>query len=297
MIAHADGIGSYNALSIVYEQIPGTELYDKLDYQREGRTHWVLAMLKKIFGPHDDRQLMSLIMHGVRWGVQAPMQTRIAPQLERLDARIRGVGAAFKKLLDKGLYYKMKRLRRVHERIEPDGPCPFIVIPPIIIGTGGTDKPDNPNEKRIVGDQSAPHLDQGVRERNAPHGEPDGPAAVSLNDLMGPRPGGAHRGQMLDPTRYPMPHPEVKVRPRQCYSDNCVLRHMAWAAETYLASVKDDGRHMFFQFEMSPEEERTCSFQVAMELPRRDDNAGRRSETPTESQSSSCGSYSSSRRA
>lgn len=268
LIAHADGIGSYNALSIVYEQVPGTELYDKMDYQREGRTHWVLEMLKKIFGTHDDRQLMSLIMHGVRWGVAPPMQTRIAPQLERLDSRIRGVGAAFKKLLDKGLYYKMKRLRRAHERIEPDGPCPFIVIPPYVIGSGGTDKADNPSEARIVGDQSAPHRDQGVRERNAPHGEPDGPVAVSMNDLMGPQPGGSNRGKMLDPAQYPMPHPEIKVRPRQCYGDNCVLRHMAHAAGTYLAAVKDDGRHMFFQFEMSPEEDRTCSFQVVIELPR-----------------------------
>ena len=32
-------------------------------------------------------------------------------------------------------------------------------------GTGGTDKPDNPHEKRIVGDQGCPHPEQALRER------------------------------------------------------------------------------------------------------------------------------------
>ena len=88
-IAHADGIGYYNALSIVWELDPATGLYDKLDFERPGRTHWNLMYLKEIFGIHDDQQLMSLVMHGVRWGVQAPLQIRIAANLERLDDRRR----------------------------------------------------------------------------------------------------------------------------------------------------------------------------------------------------------------
>jgi hypothetical protein len=43
----ADGIGSYNSMSFVYEQIDGTDHYGLLDYQREGRTHWTLAYLLK----------------------------------------------------------------------------------------------------------------------------------------------------------------------------------------------------------------------------------------------------------
>ena len=270
-IAHADGIGSYNALSIVYELDPSTGLYDKMDFQRPGRTHWNLGYLKEAFGIHDDQQLMSLVMHGVRWGVQAPLQIRIAANLERLDARIRGVGEAFKKLIAKGLYYKYKKLRRAHEQISPDGPGPFIIIPSYIVGTGGTDKPDNPNEKRIIGDQGAPHADQRVHERNAPHGDPDGPAVTSLNDMMGPEPGSVPRGSMLDSSRYPMPHPESKVRPRQAYGDSAVLSHMAHVNKTYLAGFKSDGRHMFFQFEMAPEEERTCSFTSIIPFPLLDD--------------------------
>ena len=41
----ADGIGSYNSMLFVYEQIDGTDHYGLLDYQREGRTHWTLAYL------------------------------------------------------------------------------------------------------------------------------------------------------------------------------------------------------------------------------------------------------------
>ena len=267
-IQHADGIGSYNALIIVYEQIEASGLYGAMDYQREGRTHWVLQLLKRIFGDHDDHYLMSLIMGGVRWNVTAPMQIRIAANLERLDSRIQGVGAAFAKLLKKGLYYKYKRLRREHERITPDGPGPLITIPAYIVGSGGTDKPDNPNEKRIIGDQSSPHPEQDVRECNEPHGKPNGPAIVSLNDMMGPAPGTVPRGQPLDPKRYPMPERESKPRPRQSYNDAAVVKHMAQLNGSYVAGFKDDGRHKFFQFEMAPEEERTCSFVVLIMLPR-----------------------------
>ena len=271
-IKHADGIGTYNALSIVWEFDTATGLYDMLDFQRPGRTHWTLEYLKNVFGIHDDQQLLSLVMHGVRWGVQAPMQIRIAANLERLDDRIRGVGEAFRKLIAKGLYYKYKKLRRASEQISPDGPGPLLIIPSFIVGTGGTDKPDNPAEKRIVGDQGAPHADQRVRERNKPHGEPEGPIAVSMNDMMGPEPGSVPRGRMLDATRYPMPHPEVKVRPRQAYGDSAVLSHMAHVNNTYMAGFKSDGRHMFFQFEMAPEEERTCCFTVITPFQLTDDS-------------------------
>ena len=271
-IPHADGIGTYNALSIVYELDEATGLYDKLDYTREGRTHWVLNVLRQVFGEHDDGYLMSLVMHGVRWGIAAPMQIRIAANLERLDTRIRGVGAAFRKLLKKGLYYKFKKLRRANETISPDGPGPFIILPPYVVGTGGTDKPDKPDEKRIVGDQGNPHPEQGVRERNQPHGEPTGPEIVSMNDMMGPAPGTVPRGQLLDATRYPMPERESKPRPKHVYRDEAILSHMAHVNGSYKAGFKDDGSNMFFQFEMSPEEERTCCFLVLMELPVVDDD-------------------------
>eukprot|EP00900_Chrysochromulina_parva_P012604 jgi/Chrpa1/21344/Chrysochromulina_OHIO_Genome00026080-RA len=241
-IAHADGIGTYNALTIIWELDPATGLYDKLDFERPGRTHWVINMLRQLLGKHDDHQLLSLIMHGVRWGVQAPMQIRIAANLERLDERARGT-------------------------IDPDDPDPFVTIPAYAVGTGGTDKPDNPNEKRIVGDQGCPHPEQALRERNQPHGPPDGPIIVSMNDMMGPAPGPVKRGQPLDPRRYPMPDPESKPRPRHSYRNGAILSHMAHVGRTYVAGFKDDGRHMFFQFEHSPEEERTCAFIVVIPFP------------------------------
>ena len=65
-----------------------------------------------------------------------------------------------------------------------------------------------------------------------------------------------------------MPEPESKPRPRQSYNDAAVVKHMAQVNGSYVAGFKDDGRHMFFQFEMAPEEERTCSFVVLIMLPR-----------------------------
>ena len=79
------------------------------------------------------------------------MQIRIGANLERLDERAKRVGEAFGKLLKKGLYYKYKKLRRADEKIDPDGPGPFVTIPVYVVGTGDTDKPDNPCEKLIVG--------------------------------------------------------------------------------------------------------------------------------------------------
>ena len=265
-IPHADGIGAWNTFTVVWEFDETTRKYDKLDYARPGRTKWVLELLRKLFGIHCDDQLMSLVMEGVRWGIAAPMHVRIAPQLERLDSRTRGVGAAFKKLIDAGRYYKVRKLRRVHEQISPNGEGPFVIIPPYIIGIGGTDKVDNPNEKRVIGDASSPHEDQPVRERNHPHGEPDGPLLTSVNDMMGPAPGKTPRGVPLDPKVWPMPDPESKPRPRHMYNDVAVVSHMAEVGETYLAAIKDDGRHMFFQFEVSPEDERVCCFLAVLEM-------------------------------
>ena len=112
-----------------------------------------------------------------------------------------------------------------------------------------------------------PHPEQAMRERNKPHGAPDGPLIVSLNDMMGPKPGTMPRGQLLDPMRYPMPEPESKPRPRHSYRNGAVLSHMAHVNRTYKAGFKDDGRHMFFQFEQSPEEERTCAFVAVIPHP------------------------------
>jgi hypothetical protein len=179
-----------------------------------------------------------------------------------MDTRVQGVGHAFKKLIDKGLYYKYTKLRRANEKVEPDGPGPFNVLPMCSVGSGGTDKPDNPSESRIIGDQTSPHPVQDVRERNSPHGPPDGERAVSLNDMMGPTPGTVPRGQRLDENKYPMPDPEHKTRPRYEYRNAAILSYFCALAGTYMAGTKDDGRHMFFQFEMAPEEERTCCFMV-----------------------------------
>ena len=63
-----------------------------------------------------------------------------------------------------------------------------------------------------------------------------------------------------------MPDPETKTKPRELYGNMAVLNHIARKARSYVVAVKDDGRHMFFQFELSPEDEWTCTFTVILEL-------------------------------
>jgi hypothetical protein len=72
---------------------------------------------------------------------------------------------------------------------------------------------------------------------------------------MGPTPGSTPRGRPIDPARYPMPDAESKPRPRHSYRNGAIPSHMAHVNKTYKAGLKekDDGRHMFFQFEMAPE--------------------------------------------
>ena len=77
--------------------------------------------------------MLSIILDGVRWGVKAPQQIRVSPNLERMDTHTHGVSASFSKLIDKGLYYKFKKLRRVDEATSIDGPCPFIFIQPFYV--------------------------------------------------------------------------------------------------------------------------------------------------------------------
>ena len=264
-IAHADGIGSYNALSLLYERDSETGLYDLLDFERPRHTHWVLKYMRQIFGDIEDQMLLSLIFDGVRWGVNPQRQIRIAANLERLDARVEKVGRAFAKLIEKGLYYKYTKLRKQGGSLDPNADAGYSVhLPTYVVGAGGTDKADSPSEARIVGDQTAPHDE--VREQNSPHGASDGPIAISLNDLMGPTPGTFKRGVKLQ-GNYPMPDPETKTRPKHVYRNAAIMSHIASTAQTYLVSVKDDGRHFFFQFEISPEDEWTCSFLVLVPFP------------------------------
>ena len=262
MIPHTDGIGHWNALDVIWEAVPHEDdLYVPLDFERECNIHFVLSYMGQVLGGCDDQRMLSFLFNGVRWGIDMPHQVRIAPNLMRMDTRIRGVGAAFRKLYDKGLFTNVRRLRRAHE---PMRKAPLLYIPGYVVGSGGTDKPDNPNEKRIVGDQSSPHGN--VCERNKPHGPPDGPVAVSVNDMMGPAPGAFVRGTKLD-DKWPMPEPERKAMPRRNYRKHAILSHMAHVAQLSLASFKSDGRHMFFQFKVATSDVWTCQFVVLMMLP------------------------------
>ena len=116
-------------------------------------------------------------------GSGPPHQIRIAHNLDSLPERIKGVSRATAKLVKAGRYEVVK-IRRRHEQLSPDSDmCPMMYMPQFSVGIGGTDKHDS-EEKRKVGDATAPHNLE--RERNSPHGEPDGPPVVSANEMTGP---------------------------------------------------------------------------------------------------------------
>ena len=102
-----------------------------------------------------------------------------------LKSRARGVGEATAKLIAKGLYKAEPVLVEGGPPLGTDARSPAFCLPQYSVGMGGADKNDKPDEKRPTSNTSDPH--RPVRERNAPHGEADGPPVVSFNDLTGPR--------------------------------------------------------------------------------------------------------------
>ena len=128
---------------------------------------------------------MSFFFHGVRWKIRAPTQIRLLHNLQRLDTRIAKVNKKLRSLAAKG-YVSAHPICKVRDGIGINGPNPFLYLFEWDCGVGGTDKPGKPDAARVVGDMTAPY---GLRERNKPDGEADGPDVVSFNDLSGPKGG------------------------------------------------------------------------------------------------------------
>ena len=127
---------------------------------------------------------LSLIFEGVRWNVAPPRQIRVRRNVASFKPRVRRVSDATLKLSQAGLF-EFLPLRTAHQPILPSTSPHLLQIPQYLVGVGGTDKPDSTQVRKVC-DTSAPH--QIVRERNTPHGQPDGPVTVNFNDLTGPIP-------------------------------------------------------------------------------------------------------------
>ena len=197
-----------------------------------------------------DKELLSFLIHGARWKVVWPRQLRVSHSVFSLKTRARGVGEATAKLVEAGLYIAELLITR-GETLSEDVPC-TATLPQYSTGMGGADKTDKP-EKRPCGNTSDPH--DVVYERNQPHGPPDGPRALSVNDMTGLKtypPG--FKGYI------PFPDPETKSTTREVYAAECVIGAMAAVNGTKPGASKDDVKWMFFQLNTEP-----CEFWIQVQ--------------------------------
>jgi hypothetical protein len=242
--------------------------YRLLDFHKAFPDHKNLEAIMGIMGFSTNKQLMSFMISGMRWKAEAPREIRVSHGVISLDSRVRGVGDSLAKLADKGMLDA--RLVCLESDLDSSGgvaacapPLPY--LPCYVVGLGGQDKADKPDEKRPTGNTSDPHTE--VRARNEPHGPPDGDMVVSFNDLTGPKkaPHGYSEPGYDGPT-LPWPDPEVKHRPREVYAGNAYVCALAQINGTFPVVNRDDVRWMFFQHWLAPCEYWLCCHFVVVAL-------------------------------
>ena len=253
-IPHADGIGTYNPMDLLLEQLSdGT--FGAVDFTVEAKRKWVFDVIEHHIGTDNNNEMLSFLFHGVRWKLDAPRQIRLGRNLQRFDNRAAKVGAALSKLEERN-YVTVKLICKVTEPITEAGPNPLLWLPMWECGVGGIDRSDG--DVRPVGDCSAPHGE--LRERNRHDGEADGPVVVSFNDLSGPK-GGPKEGYTGP---LPFPEPEPKPRPRHKYTAAAYLSYYAKVNATFVVSFDDDLRQCFFQFFISDEDRYLINWQLTI---------------------------------
>ena len=184
-----------------------------LDFAQWTGDHKSLLHMLAMMGFTSDKELLSFIIHGMRWKVEAPRHFRIGHNLFSLKSRAKGVGEATVRLIEKGLF----DARLVCEEGSPlteDSVCPVWTTPQYSMGMGGADKTDKPDEKRPTGNVSEPH--KPTREQNSPHGEPDGDWVVNFNDLTGkkqPKTGPQYRQVSLTQSKSTVPSRSTTATP------------------------------------------------------------------------------------
>ena len=243
--SHDLGHGASVCLNnFLLEQREDGELHP-FDFTQATGDHKFLHALIAIFGFSSDKELLSFLIHGVRWKIGFLKQIRMGHNVFSLKSRARGVGESTAKLIKQGLYVAVP-LFAEGETLTADGACPLFFTPQQAVGMGGADKAGKPEEKRPCTNCSDPHGE--VNERNSPHGPADGPRAVAFNNLFGPRRIPAD----YDGPPLPFPDPEDKPTTRDVYRANQVVGSMAAVNGTYAVASEDDVRWMFFQLYTEP---------------------------------------------
>ena len=235
---HVDGTGSTRLNQFCLHVCEDGRLRPS---QFEFRDHKSLPHIIGQMGFTTDQELLSFLIHGMRWKVEAPRHIRFSHNVFSLKNRARGVGEATAKLIDAGI---CDAWPVVQEGVvfTASSPCPLVFTPQYSVGMGGADKVDS-DEKRPCGNTSDPHVL--VRERNHPHGNPDGDIVINFNDLTGRK--GAPPGEPQS-----FPDREHKHTSREVYALNAVMHCMACVNGTTPCASKDDVRWMFFQLRTEP---------------------------------------------
>ena len=228
-----------------------------VDFTVKARRVWIFEIIEQFIGSTSDRLILSFLFHGVSWMIDWHPHARFFHNLERYNTRARGVAEHVAKLAAQS-FVDIIDIVPADDVISLDGPCPLLYLPGFETGVGGVDKEDKPWEVRLVGNMSAPHIE--LRERNKPHGDPDGDLVVSFNDLCGPK-GGVKPGY---DGPAPMPEPEIKPRPRHMYAAIAFLRFYAKLLRSFVCNLDDDMRHMFFQFFVRASDLHLCVFKIVM---------------------------------
>lgn len=261
-IRHADGTGTYNAFDILLE-LKEDGLYHPLDFTKPEKRVWVFKVIEEYLGTISNQEVLSFLFHGVCWKVNMRGQLHVSRNLARYDGRAKAVADTITKL-SKSKFVDLVPICKVQDGLSKDGPSPFIYMPQNHVPIGGIDKEDG--TARVVGDMTDPHVPTDGTERrrlrNKPEGEPDGPPAQSLNELSGPK--GRPRPSYAGPL--PFPEQEIKPRPKHKYAACVYLSAYAAANGTFLVTMDDDMRQMFFQFFIRDEDLYTCVWYIIMSI-------------------------------
>lgn len=281
-VPHLDGMGTWNYLDVLWTR-RGDGLLEVMDISGRVHDHKHIEYLLDLFSPPGgprctDQELLSMLSRdsnaigGVTLKVGGsagpPRQIRIDKNLVSLDTRIRQVANPVLKLIKKGLYRGVT-IRSADGRLDPESDvCPLLHVPGYVNSCGGADKGPvvpgaTPLEARRIGNDSSPHVE--VRERNSPHGEPDGPIVVSKNDLTGPKKAPpAYYEPNYDGPEIPWPDKERKQGPADARGGSAVLGSLAAIDGKNLVSHTSDVKWMFWQFYTHASQYHICCFLIVM---------------------------------
>ena len=143
------------------------------------------------------------------------------------------------------------------DKLTVESASPFLYTPQNQVPVGGLRKDDG--TARVVGDMSDPH--PGQRLRTKPDGDPDGAPAHSVNEMSGPK--GGVKPDYTGPL--PFPEPEPKPRPRHKYKAATYLSVYAQCNDTFVVTMDDDMRHMFFQFRVRRSDLYLCVWYLVLQ--------------------------------